>query len=80
LDDSLDDSSVDRELPPDALVGVVETALAEALVLAARAGRWTIVAQIARELELRRGVRQHQASQVVDLADDESRASAARGR
>lgn len=45
------------ELPPGMLVGVVETALAEALALAARAGRWEIVGQLARELEQRRAAR-----------------------
>jgi hypothetical protein len=41
-------------VPADALVGVVETALARALELAARAGRWELVGQLARELEARR--------------------------
>jgi hypothetical protein len=36
---------------------VVETALAEALMLAARAGRWEIVEQIAAELRDRRHAR-----------------------
>ena len=36
---------------------VVETALAEALMLAARAGRWRIVEQIASELQERRYAR-----------------------
>lgn len=36
------------------LDGVVEPALARALVLAAEAGRWAIVEQIARELRERR--------------------------
>ncbi len=36
------------------LAGVVEPALAEALKLAARAGRWDIVEQLAQELEARR--------------------------
>jgi hypothetical protein len=57
LDDSTDDSSEgqgsDGRLPPDALVGVVETALARALALAAEAGRWEIVAQLAEELAAR---------------------------
>ena len=38
---------------------VVEPALARALMLAAEAGRWGLVAQIARELEERRGRRDH---------------------
>ena len=37
-----------------ALSDVVETALAKALVLAAEAKRWDVVAQIAAELEARR--------------------------
>ena len=57
VDDSTDDSSEgqgsDGRLPPDALVGVVETALARALELAAEAGRWEIVAQLAEELAAR---------------------------
>ena len=36
------------------LEGVIEPALARALVLAAEAGRWAIVEQIARELKERR--------------------------
>ena len=50
LDDSLDESSGGRRLAPKALIGVVETALAEALRLAAKAERWRIVAQHAEEL------------------------------
>ena len=57
VDDSLDESSGGRQLAPDALVGVVETALAEALRLAAGAERWEIVAQIANELADRRRAR-----------------------
>jgi hypothetical protein len=61
VDDSLDDSASDsiegqgsdRRLPPDVLVGVVETSLARALMLAAEAGRWGIVAQLAEELAAR---------------------------
>jgi hypothetical protein len=53
LDDCADDWSHGGRLPPDALVGVVETALARALTLAAEAGRWEIVAQIAEELAAR---------------------------
>jgi hypothetical protein len=61
LDDSADDSGGRRRLPPDALVGVVETALARALTLAAEAGRWEIVAQLAEELAARQ--RGHHARQ-----------------
>lgn len=39
------------------LIGVVEPALARALVLAAKAQRWEIVAQIATELAARRRAR-----------------------
>ena len=57
VDDSADDSTegqgIDGRLPPDALVGVVETVLARALALAAEAGRWEIVAQLAEELAAR---------------------------
>jgi hypothetical protein len=53
LDDSADDSAKRRRLPPEGLVGVVETALARALMLAAEAGRWEIVAQLAEELAAR---------------------------
>jgi hypothetical protein len=53
VDDSADDSGKHGRLPPDALVGVVETALARALMLAAEAGRWEIVAQLAEELAAR---------------------------
>ena len=54
LDDSLDESSRDGRPAPEALVGVVETALAEALRLAAEAERWEIVVQLAEELAARR--------------------------
>ena len=54
LDDSEDDSGKRRRLPPEALVGVVETALAEALKFAAEARRWDIVLQLAEELATRR--------------------------
>jgi len=57
VDDSLDDSARRVRLPPDALVGVVETALARALTLAAEAGRWEIVAQLAEELAARQRAR-----------------------
>jgi hypothetical protein len=39
------------------LRGVVETALARALTLAAEAGQWALVAKLATELERRRQVR-----------------------
>ena len=58
VDDSLDDSAKRSRLPPDALVGVVETALAQALMLAAEAGRWELVAQLAEELSERHRVRE----------------------
>jgi hypothetical protein len=47
-------SATGGELPAEMLVGVVETALATALEEAARAGRWIVVSQLARELEARR--------------------------
>lgn len=57
VDDSLDDSNSTlvngNRLPPVALIGVVETALARALTLAAEAGRWGIAAQLAEELSAR---------------------------
>jgi len=60
LDESLDDSSGGGRLAPGALVGVVATALAEALRLAAEAERWEIVAQLAEELAARRQARSEQ--------------------
>jgi hypothetical protein len=49
------DSDLTRANKPELeLEGVVEPALARALVLAAEAGRWAIVEQIARELKERR--------------------------
>jgi hypothetical protein len=61
VNDSLDDSGErqgsDGRLPVEALVGVVETALAKALALAAQAGRWEIVVQLAEELATRRRAR-----------------------
>ena len=54
VDESLDDSTGGARLAPEVLVGVVETALAEALGVAAEAGRWEIVAQLAEELAARR--------------------------
>jgi hypothetical protein len=62
---------------PDDLIdaaGVVETALAEALALAARAGQWSVVSQLAAELEARR--RRHdggEPAEVVSLADHASK-------
>ena len=58
VDDSLDDSVRRARLPPVTLVGVVETALARALTLAADAGRWGIVAQLAEELAARQRARE----------------------
>ena len=57
MDESLDVSSGGGRLAPEALVGVVATALAEALRLAAEAERWEIVAQLAEELAARRQTR-----------------------
>lgn len=54
LDDSLDESSAAGRLAPETLVGVVETALAATLRLAAGAERWELVAQLAEELAARR--------------------------
>jgi hypothetical protein len=45
------------------LCDVVETALAEALMLAARAGRWGMVEQIASELQARRYAQSHAGTQ-----------------
>jgi hypothetical protein len=53
MDESLDDSSGVGRLEPEGLVGVVETALADALRLAAEAERWEVVAQLAEELVAR---------------------------
>lgn len=49
------ESDAISDAPKPDLHDVVETALAEALMLAARAGRWAIVEQIAHELARRRG-------------------------
>jgi hypothetical protein len=46
---------------------VVETALAQALVLAAEAQRWDVVQQIAGELEARRLARGGYAGEVIAL-------------
>jgi hypothetical protein len=63
----LDESSDARRLPPEALVGVVATVLAEALRLAAEAERWEIVAQVAEELAARRKIaREAQSDRDVD--------------
>ena len=51
---------------------VVETALAQALMLAARAGRWEIVERIAAELGMRRTARQ---TTQPESFDNEERAS-----
>jgi len=58
VDDSADDSVRCNRLPPDVLVGVVETALARALTLAAEAGRWEIAVQLAEELAARQRTRE----------------------
>ena len=49
-----DDSEATAEVPLADCTGVVETAIAAALKLAAEAQQWDIVAQLARELEARR--------------------------
>ena len=65
------------EAPPTAdglaLGGVVETALARALVLAAEAKRWDVVQQIAGELEARRLARRGAAGDVIALDAERSR-------
>jgi hypothetical protein len=53
-DESLDDSGGGGQLEPDVLARVVETALGDALRLAAEAGRREIVVQLAEELVARR--------------------------
>ena len=66
LDDSKDDSTGDRAgstLVANGtrdldLRGVVEPALSRALMLAAEAGQWALVSQLANELEARRVARQ----------------------
>ena len=60
----------DGTQPSDAydLSGVVETALARALILAAEAQRWDVVAQIAAELQGRRGTQS-----AVESFEQESR-------
>ena len=73
LDDSADDSGARRRLPPDALVGVVETALARALTLAAEAGRWEIVAQLAEELAARQRAREGISAVVQGVRDKRDR-------
>jgi len=57
VDDSLDDSLHTAPLDPKAFAGVVETALAKGLQLAADAQRWEIVAQLAEELATLRSAR-----------------------
>jgi hypothetical protein len=71
LDDSLDDSGGGGRLEPEVLAGVVETALAEALGLAADAGRWEIVAQLADELAIRR----HRRDPVLGDFGDQARSA-----
>jgi hypothetical protein len=53
----VDDSIWHGRLPPDVLVGVVETTLARALTFAAEARRWEIVAQLAEALAARQRAR-----------------------
>ncbi len=54
---------------PQGLSGVTETAIAEALALAARAGQWSTVDLLAKELEACRHSRQGaQPGEVVELA------------
>lgn len=48
------DHALDRERPVPAVADVVEAALAKALEGATAAGRFDVVAQLARELEARR--------------------------
>lgn len=69
MNDSVDVSSVEQGSAGQVTVelgGVVETALAEALSLAARAGQWTTVELLARELEARR-VRRDEAAAVDNV-------------
>jgi len=61
-----DDSIEPACAPLVSLTGVVETALAEALVLAAQAQQWDMVADLARELDARR--RERAASGLGGLA------------
>jgi hypothetical protein len=56
-----------------ALSGVVETALARALVLAAEAQRWEVVQQIAGELEARRLARAGAGGEVIALDAERTR-------
>lgn len=66
LDETRDDSDAARAAPSELsrpgreldLGGVVEPALARALIMAAEAGQWAIVARLAGELEARRVARQ----------------------
>ena len=53
IDQPVDESETNAE-PLTDLGNVVETALAEALQLAAQAGQWEVVAKLAAELEARR--------------------------
>lgn len=75
LDDSLDESSAAGRLAPETLVGVVETALAAALRLAAEAERWEIVAQLAEELASRLRARNEQQADDLGLERLARRAS-----
>jgi hypothetical protein len=75
LDDSKDDSTPEcGASPPVAegsrdldLRGVVEPALSRALVLAAEAGQWAVVSQLASELEARRVARQSAGESVASV-------------
>lgn len=71
LDESLDDSPSVGRWAPNAFAEVVETALAEALRLAATAHQWALVASLAEELAARhrdRGARQRQPPNPARLA------------
>jgi hypothetical protein len=57
MDDSLDDAGEGEPLAPEALVGLFESALVEALILAAKAKRWERVTQLAEELARRQDQR-----------------------
>ena len=80
VDDSLDDSTGTPlgagRLPAEALVGVVETALARALTLAAEAGRWEIAAQLADELAARQRAREGRSEGTQRKGDGDTKARA----
>jgi hypothetical protein len=57
----------DGGVPASEFAGVVETALARALTLAAEAQRWEVVAQLATELRARRESRVEAEARVVQL-------------